>query len=126
MRNPVQERGCHLGIHCPTGDCKANLPKGAGDRDPFTELQVGGDDDAGFLIELADEVEQERAARLWKRDVTQLVRCPAGHASRAREGMMTQSSGVSCRIIFPAFPSACSLIRALIRSTALKKRTFFP
>ncbi len=43
MRYPVQERGCHLGI--------------AEDRDPFTELQVGGDDDAGFLIELADEVE---------------------------------------------------------------------
>lgn len=59
MRDPVEERGCHLGI--------------AEDRDPFTELQVSGDDDAGFLIELADEVEKQRAARLWKRDVTQLV-----------------------------------------------------
>lgn len=56
MRHPVEERGCHLGI-----------PE---DRDPFTELQVGGDDDAGFFIELADEVEQQRAAGLRERDVT--------------------------------------------------------
>ena len=34
MCHPVEERGCHLGI--------------AEDGDPFTELQVGGDDDAGF------------------------------------------------------------------------------
>ena len=55
MRNPVEERGCHLGV-----------PE---DRDPFTELQIGSDDDAGFLIELTDEVEQQRAAGLWERDV---------------------------------------------------------
>ena len=43
MRHPVEEGGCHLGI--------------AEDGDPFTELQVGGDDDAGLLVELADQVE---------------------------------------------------------------------
>ena len=59
MRHPVQQRGCHLGI--------------AEDGDPFTELQVGGDDDAGLLVELADEMEQQRTAGLWKRDVAQLV-----------------------------------------------------
>lgn len=32
----------------------------------------------------------------------------------------------NCRMIFPALPSACSLISALIRSTALKKRAFLP
>jgi len=37
MRNPVEKRGCHLGI--------------SEDRDPFAELQVGGDDDAGLFIE---------------------------------------------------------------------------
>jgi len=90
MRNPVEESqrsAVILASIARQAICKANLPKGAEDRDPFTELQIGGD------------------------------HCPAGHASRAREGMMTQSNGVSCRMIFPAFPSACSLIRALIRST---------
>ena len=43
MGNPVEERGCHLGI--------------AEDRDPFPELQVGGDDDTGFLVEFGDEME---------------------------------------------------------------------
>jgi hypothetical protein len=54
MRNPVEDRGCHFGV-----------PE---DRYPFTELQVRGDDGAGFLIELADEVEQQRPAGLWKRE----------------------------------------------------------
>ena len=34
MRHPVEERGCLLGI--------------AEDGDPFTELQIGGDDDASL------------------------------------------------------------------------------
>ncbi len=59
MCHPVEERGCHLGI--------------AEDGDPFTELQVGGDDDAGFLVEFAYQMEQQRAAGLWERDVTQLI-----------------------------------------------------
>ena len=57
MCHPVEERGCHLGT--------------AEDGDPFTELQVGGDDDAGFLVEFAYQMEQQRAAGLWERDVTQ-------------------------------------------------------
>ena len=59
MCHPVEERGCHLGI--------------AEDGDPFTELQVGDDDDAGFLVEFAYQMEQQRAAGLWERDVTQLI-----------------------------------------------------
>ena len=47
---PVEERGSHLGIAEDTG--------------PFAERQVGGDDDRGALVELADEVEQELAAGL--------------------------------------------------------------
>ncbi len=42
MRDTVQKRGCHLGV--------------AEDRDPFTELQISGDDDAGLLVELADQM----------------------------------------------------------------------
>jgi len=59
MRPPVEERGCHLGI--------------AEDGDPFTEFQVRCDDDAGLLVERADEMEQQRAAGLWERNVSQLV-----------------------------------------------------
>ena len=37
----------------------AMLPRGAEDGDPFPELQIGRDDDAGLLIEFADQVEQQ-------------------------------------------------------------------
>ena len=47
---PVEHRGGHLGITEDTG--------------PFTEGQVGGDDDRGAFVELADQVEQELAAGL--------------------------------------------------------------
>lgn len=42
MRHPVEQRGCHLGI--------------AKDGDPFTELQVGGDDDAIQWRQLPDDL----------------------------------------------------------------------
>lgn len=54
-----QKRGCHFGI--------------AEDRDPLAELQIGGDDDAGLLIEIADQMEQQCATGLGERDVAQLV-----------------------------------------------------
>ncbi len=59
MGQAVQERGGHLGI--------------AEDGCPFAEAQVGGDDDAGALVELAQEVEEQRAARGAERQVSQLV-----------------------------------------------------
>ena len=48
MRYSVEQCGCHLGI--------------AKDRHPLPELQIGCDDDAGLLIKLTDEVEQQRPA----------------------------------------------------------------
>ena len=50
MGEAVQERGGHLGIakHCR----------------PFSEGEVGGDDDRGALVELADQMEQQLAAGL--------------------------------------------------------------
>ena len=42
---PIEQSGGHLGI---TEDAR-----------PFTEVEVGGDDDRCALIEAADEVEQE-------------------------------------------------------------------
>ena len=65
MRDAVQQRGCHL---CITKD-----------RDPFAELQVGGDDDTGLLVEFADQVEQQRAAGFRERDVAQFVDDDAIH-----------------------------------------------
>ena len=59
MRNPVEKRGCHLGV-----------PE---DRDPFAELQVGGDDNAGLFIELADEMEERCPAGFWEWNVSQLI-----------------------------------------------------
>jgi hypothetical protein len=49
------------------------LVRGQWANAPFPELQVGGDDHAGFLTEPADEVGQARAAGLWERNVTQLA-----------------------------------------------------
>lgn len=44
MRDAVEQRGCHLGI--------------ADDVRHFDEAGVGGDDDAGVLVELAQQMEQ--------------------------------------------------------------------
>ena len=43
MGYAIQKRGCHLGV--------------IEDRDPFAELQIGGDDDTGLLVKLADQME---------------------------------------------------------------------
>ena len=59
MGQAVEQRGGHLGI--------------AKDRGPFAEGQVGGDDDRGALVELADEVEQELAAGLGEGQIAKLV-----------------------------------------------------
>ena len=47
VSEPVEQRGCHLCI--------------AKDAGPFAEAQVGGDDDAGALIKLAQQMEEQRA-----------------------------------------------------------------
>lgn len=49
MRDAIQERSCHLGI--------------AEDGDPFPELQTGRDNDTGLLVELADQMEQQRTRK---------------------------------------------------------------
>jgi hypothetical protein len=43
------------------------------DRRPFGEAQVRGDDDAGALVKLAQEVEEQGTARGAERQVSQLV-----------------------------------------------------
>ena len=59
MRYSVEQCGCHLGI--------------AKNRHPLSELQIGCDDDAGLLIKLTDEVEQQRPAGFRERDVSQFI-----------------------------------------------------
>ena len=55
----IEQRGRHLGVAEHAG--------------PFTECQVGGDDDGGSLVEPADEVEQELTAGLSERQVAKFV-----------------------------------------------------
>ena len=57
---PVEERCCHLCI--------------AEDLRPFTEAEVGCDDDAGALIELAQKVEQQRTAGRAERQVAEFIK----------------------------------------------------
>ena len=59
MREPVEKRRCHL---CITEDLR-----------PFTEAEVGRDDDAGALIEFAQKVEQQCAAGRAEWQVAKLV-----------------------------------------------------
>ena len=48
MGEAVEQRGGHLGV--------------AEDAGPFAEAEIGRDDDAGALVELAQQVEEQRAA----------------------------------------------------------------
>jgi len=55
MGEAIEQRGGHLGI--------------AEDRGPVAEAQIGGDDDTGSLVELAEEMEQQRATQGTERQV---------------------------------------------------------
>ncbi len=43
------------------------------DSGPFAEAEVGGDDDAGALVEFVQQMEQERPARGAERQISQFV-----------------------------------------------------
>jgi hypothetical protein len=93
VREPVQQRRRHLGI-----DEHAR---------PFAEGQVGRDDDGRALVEPADQMEQQLAARLCERQIAELV---DGDQINTRQP-------VGDSPVFPIFASASSW---LTRSTALK------
>ena len=59
MGQPVEQRGCHLGV--------------AEDAGPFAEGEVGGDDDGSPFVESADQMEEQLAAGLSEGQITQLV-----------------------------------------------------
>ena len=48
MGKPVEQRRGHLGV--------------TEDAGPFAEAEIGGDDDAGALLEPAEQVEEQGAA----------------------------------------------------------------
>ena len=60
MGEPVEERCCHLCV--------------AEDLRPFTEAEVGRDDDACALIEFAEKVEQQRATGRAERQVAEFIK----------------------------------------------------
>ena len=59
MGQSIQQRSSHLFIHK--------------DRRPLGKAEVGGNDDAGALIELADQVEQQSTTHLADGQVAQLI-----------------------------------------------------
>src|ERR1700724_3984807 len=59
MGQAVEQRGSHLSVAEHAG--------------PFTEGEIGGDDDGRALVEPADEMEQKLATGLSKRQVAEFV-----------------------------------------------------
>ena len=59
MGEAIEQRGCHFRIAEHAG--------------PLAEAQIGRDDDAGALVEFAQQVEQERSAGRTERQVAKLV-----------------------------------------------------
>ena len=59
VSDAVEERGGHLWV--------------AEDRDPFGEAEIGCDDEGCLFVELADEMEQQGAARGREWQIAQLI-----------------------------------------------------
>ena len=64
----IEQRGRHLGV--------------AEHTRPFTEGEIGGDDNGGALVEPADEVEQELAAGLSEGQIAEFVEDDEVHAGQ--------------------------------------------
>jgi hypothetical protein len=95
----VEERRGHLGV--------------AEDGRPFTEGEVGGDDDGGLLVETADEVEEQLTTGLGEGKVAEFIENDEVQAAEV-------VGNAACR---PARASASSL---LTRSMTLKNRPRAP
>jgi len=73
MGEPVEQCGCHLGVHCPAVVLYNKTMRGAKDAGPFAEGQIGCDDDRAALVKLADQMEQELTAGVGEREIAQLI-----------------------------------------------------
>src|SRR3954453_21477033 len=92
---PVEHGGGHLGV---TEDLR-----------PIGECQVGGDQQRGVLVELADQMEQQLAAGLAERQITKLIDDNEIVAQQLLGQTATAAAAFSCS-------------SWLTRSTRLKKR----
>ena len=75
MGESVEQGGGHFGI-----------PE---DLHPFPEAEIGGHDQGGFLIQRADEMEQQRATAFGERQIAEFIenhRVDLGQAACARSG----------------------------------------
>ena len=79
MCEAIEKSGRHFGV--------------AEDRGPLAEAQVGGDDDAGALVELAEQVEQQGAARGAERQIAKFVEDDEVHP-----GEVVGEPALRCRI----------------------------
>ena len=80
------------------------------DRGPFAEAEIGGDGNAGALVKLAQQVEQQRPARGAERQVSELVQDHEVELGQAFGNLACFTLGLSCS-------------RALTSSMVEKKRT---
>ncbi|RFP06895.1 hypothetical protein BGC31_08035 [Komagataeibacter xylinus] len=60
MGQPIEERRRHLRV--------------TKDVSPFTEVQIGCDDDTGALVEAAEQMEQQGAARRAEGEITEFIK----------------------------------------------------
>ena len=75
MGESVEQGGGHFGI-----------PE---DLHPFSEAEIGGHDQGGFLVQRADEMEQQRATAFGERQIAEFIenhRVDLGEAACARSG----------------------------------------
>ena len=68
VRDAIEKRGRHIGV--------------AENAGPFTAVQIGRDHHAGVLVELAEQVKQQRDSCLAERQVAPLVQ---NHQNAANE-----------------------------------------
>ena len=80
MGQPIEERRCHLRV--------------TKDVSPFTESQIGCDDDTGALVEAAGQTEQQGATRGAEGEITEFIKDheiqaeqPVGNLSGAAGGL---------------------------------------
>jgi len=100
--------------------------RGAKDRHPLPELQIGCDYDTGLFIKLANEVEQQRPTGFRERDVPQLINDHAVHLGELADDFtgiplgLFFNQGIDELLGHPedALPAS--------GSTALWKRAFLP
>lgn len=78
MGEAVEQGGRHLGI--------------TKDGGPFAEAEVGGYDDAGALVKIAQQVEQQGSTRCTERQVSQLIQ--DGRRSSATRRRVSASSTI--------------------------------